>query len=86
MLERRKNFSFCVTCANCQRQIDDSRARVALMLGEGRAALDWPCFEAMQRPGRAAMLMRLVREATIALRIKGSDADAAPGAKYQDKV
>jgi hypothetical protein len=72
-------------CAKCERQIEDNRARVALMLGDGRAALDWPCFEAMLRPGRAAMLMRLVREATISSRINGASSEPARGEKYQEE-
>jgi hypothetical protein len=72
-------------CAKCQRQIEDNRARVALMLGDGRAALDWPCFERMLQPGRAAMLMRLVREAAIASRTNGDGVVSARGEKYQDE-
>ena len=54
-----------MTCAKCRREIGADRARAAIMLGDGRAALDWPCFESMLKPGRATELMRLLREATV---------------------
>jgi hypothetical protein len=65
-----------MTCAKCHRQIDDNRTRVALILGDGRGALDCPCFERMLQPGRAAMLMRPLREATIALRQNGAGVES----------
>ena len=48
-------------CAKCGRDIDEARVSAAIKLGDGRAALDWPCFDAMLKPGRAAELMRLLR-------------------------
>ena len=74
-----------MTCAKCGREIGGERARAAIMLGDGRAALDWPCFEAMLRPGRAAELMRLVREAAARSREGGAGAVTACGEKYQDE-
>ena len=50
-----------MTCAKCGREIDEARVSAAIKLGDGRAALDWPCFDAMLKPGRAAELMRLLR-------------------------
>ena len=72
-------------CAKCGREIGGERARAAIMLGDGRAALDWPCFEAMLRPGRAVELMRLVREAMATSRANGAGAVIARGEKYQDE-
>ncbi len=63
-------------CAKCGREIGAERARVAIMLGDGRAALDWHCFEAMLKPGRTVELMRLLREVTA-----GTRADGAAAAK-----
>ena len=51
-----------MTCAKCGKDIDEARVSAAIKLGDGRAALDWPCFDAMLKPGRAAELMRLLRE------------------------
>ncbi len=51
-------------CAKCGQAVGAERARVAIMMGDGRAALDWRCFDAMLRPGRAVELMRLLREVT----------------------
>jgi hypothetical protein len=42
------------------------------MLGDGRAALDWRCFESMLKPGRTTELMRLLREATVWARASGA--------------
>ncbi len=72
-------------CGKCGREIGGERARAAIMLGDGRAALDWRCFEAMLRPGRAAELMRLVREVTARSRANGAGAVIARGEKYQDE-
>jgi hypothetical protein len=55
------------------------------MLGDGRAALDWPCFEAMLKPGRAVELMRLLREVTVRARADGAAGALASGEKYQDQ-
>ncbi len=74
-----------MTCAKCGCEIGDQRARAAIMLGDGRAALDWPCFEAMLKPGRVAELMRLVREAAVRSRANGAGAIIARGKKYQDE-
>ena len=63
-----------MTCAKCGRNIDEARVSAAIKLGDGRAALDWPCFDAMLKPGRAAELMRLLRVATIRTRSNGAPA------------
>lgn len=73
-----------MTCAKCGRDIDEARASAAIKLGDGRAALDWPCFEAMLKPGRAAELMRLLRQATRRARRDEDGASSARGEKYQD--
>lgn len=72
-------------CAKCGREIGADRARVAIMLGDGRAALDWPCFEAMLGPGRALELMRLLREVTVRARGDGGITVRARGESYQDE-
>lgn len=69
-------------CAKCGHEIADNKARAALMLGDGRAALDWQCFEAMLKPGRATELMRLLREATTWSRTTGAVAAPARAEKY----
>ena len=61
-----------MTCVKCGRDIDEARVSAAIKLGDGRAALDWPCFDAMLKPGRAAELMRLLREATVRARSNGA--------------
>ncbi len=63
-------------CAKCGREIDEARASAAIKLGDGRAALDWPCFEALLKPGRAAEVMRMLRAATVTARANGA---AVPG-------
>jgi len=70
-----------MTCAKCGRAIGAERARVAIMMGDGRAALDWQCFDAMLRPGRAVELMRLLREVTARTRGDGAAAASTGGAK-----
>lgn len=77
-----------MSCAKCRREIPDERVRVAIMLGDGRAAIDWPCFEAMLRPGREVELMRLVRAATVRARAPAPATPAAParGERYQEPV
>jgi hypothetical protein len=65
---RSASRGLAMNCAKCQREIAPERVRVAVMLGDGRAALDWPCFEAMLKPGRGVELMRIVREVTLAAR------------------
>jgi hypothetical protein len=72
-----------MTCVKCGSEIADDRVRVAIMLGDGRAALDWQCFEAMLKPGRAAELMRLVRAAAISSRLDGAGAASARRENYQ---
>jgi hypothetical protein len=74
-----------MTCAKCGREVPADRARVAIMLGDGRAALDWPCFEAMLKPGRAVELMRLLRDVTARAREGGAVAARARGEKYQEQ-
>jgi hypothetical protein len=73
-----------MTCAKCGRDIDEARVSAAIKLGDGRAALDWSCFDTMLKPGRAAELMRLLREATLRARGSGDGALSARGEKYQD--
>jgi hypothetical protein len=73
-----------MTCAKCGKDIDEARVSAAIKLGDGRAALDWPCFDAMLKPGRAAELMRLLREATRRARGGADGALNARGEKYQD--
>jgi hypothetical protein len=73
-------------CAKCGREIGPERARAAIMLGDGRAALDWHCFEAMLKPGRATELMRLLRAATVWLRTTGAVGATARGEKYQEEL
>ena len=65
--------------------IDEARLSAAIKLGDGRAALDWPCFDAMLKPGRAAELMRLLREATIPARSNGASAAPTSGERAQDE-
>ncbi|HEY9158313.1 hypothetical protein [Candidatus Binatus sp.] len=72
-------------CAKCGREIDEARVSAAIKLGDGRAALDWFCFDAMLKPGRAAELMRLLRDATIRARNNGAPASAAIGESEQDE-
>jgi len=72
-----------VTCAKCGRPIADNCVRVAIMLGDGRAALDWQCFETVLRPGRASELMRLSRDMTERSRTSGAPAAVARGERYQ---
>jgi hypothetical protein len=72
-------------CAKCGREIDEARASAAIKLGDGRAALDWPCFDAMLKPGRAAEMMRLLREATVRARAIGAAAVLGRGERYQGK-
>jgi hypothetical protein len=55
------------------------------MLGDGRAALDWQCFESMLKPGRAMGLMRLLRDATARARAVAAMPGIARGEKYQDE-
>jgi hypothetical protein len=74
-----------MTCAKCGRAIADDRVRVAIMLGDGRAALDWQCFESTLKPGRAADLMRLLRSVTKSSRANGATATPARGENYQDE-
>jgi hypothetical protein len=74
-----------MSCAKCGRDIGADRVRVAIMLGDGRVTLDWPCFDAMLKPGRAAELMRLLRDATIRARANGAGAVEARGERYQDE-
>jgi hypothetical protein len=74
-----------MTCAKCGRDIDEARVSAAIKLGGGRAALDWPCFDTMLKPGRAAELMRLLRVATIRARSNGSFAAPARDEKYRDE-
>ena len=62
-----------MTCAKCGKDIDEARVSAAIKLGDGRAALDWPCFDAMLKPGRAAELMRLLRERNAARASGGAD-------------
>lgn len=73
-----------MTCAKCGRNIDEARVSAPIKLGDGRAALDWPCFDAMLKPGRAAELMRLLRVVTERSRFNGTTATPARGEKYQD--
>ena len=73
-----------MNCTKCGRTIADHRARVAIMLGDGRVALDWQCFESTLRPERAAELMRLVRGVTERSRANGATAAPARGEKNQD--
>ena len=68
-----------------RKEIADHRVRVAIMLGDGRAALDWQCFESTLKPGRAAELMRLLRGMTERSRLNGATAAPARGEKYQDE-
>jgi hypothetical protein len=74
-----------MTCVKCQREIAAERARAALMLGDGRVALDWQCFESMLRPGRATELMRLLREATSRAREVAAIRGATGNEKVQDE-
>jgi hypothetical protein len=74
-----------MNCAKCGREIDEARVSAAVKLGDGRAALDWPCFDPMLKPGRAAALMRLLREATVRARTNSATAASARGEKYQDE-
>jgi hypothetical protein len=74
-----------MTCVKCQREIAAERARAAIMLGDGRAALDWQCFESMLKPGRAMELMRLLREATARARAVAEKRAIARGEKLQDE-
>ena len=74
-----------MTCVKCQREIAAERARVAIMLGDGRAALDWQCFESMLKPGRAMELMRLLRAATARARDVAAMQGIARDEKYQDE-
>jgi len=74
-----------MTCAKCGREIGAERARVAIILGDGRAALDWQCFEAMLKPGRAVVLMRLLREVTTRARADGAITVRGRGESYQDE-
>jgi hypothetical protein len=74
-----------MTCVKCQREIVAERARAAIMLGDGRAALDWQCFESMLKPGRAMELMRLLREATARARAVAAMREIARGEKSQDE-
>ena len=74
-----------MTCAKCGRNIDEARVSAAIKLGDGRAALDWPCFDAMLKPGRAAELMRLLRVATIRARSNGAPAAIAGAEGEQNK-
>jgi hypothetical protein len=74
-----------MTCVKCGRPIADDRVRVAIMLGDGRAALDWACFEALLRPGRVAELLRLVRYAAPRARAGGAGVTDARGERYEDK-
>ena len=73
-----------MTCAKCGRDINEARVSAAIKLGDGRAALDWPCFDGMLRPDRAAELMRLLREATRRARGSGDGALNARGENYRD--
>ena len=72
-----------MTCVKCGRDIDEARVSAAIKLGDGRAALDWRCFDTMLRPGRAAELMRLLRDATVRARSNG--ALAAPMSGETDR-
>jgi hypothetical protein len=72
-------------CAKCGKDIEEGRASAAIKLGDGRATLDWPCFDAMLKPGRAAELMRLLRDATVRARSNGGLAALARGEQYQDE-
>ena len=72
-------------CAKCGRDIDEALVSAAIKLGDGRAALYWPCFDAMLKPSRATELMRLLRVATILARSNGAPAAIAGGENYQDK-
>ena len=72
-------------CAKCGKDIDEARVSAAIKLGDGRAALDWACFDAMLKPGRAAELMRLLRGVTERSRANGATAAPARGEKYQDE-
>jgi hypothetical protein len=74
-----------MSCVKCGRDIDEARASAAIKLGDGRAALDWPCFDGMLQPGRAAELMRLLRGVTERSRANGANALPARGEKYQDE-
>jgi hypothetical protein len=74
-----------MTCVKCGRLIADDRVRVAIMLGDGRAALDWRCFESTLKLGRAAELMRLLRGVTKRSRANGATTAPARGEKYQDE-
>jgi hypothetical protein len=74
-----------MTCTKCRREIADDRVRVAIMLGDGRAALDWQCFESTLKPGRAAELMRLLRSVTERSRANGTTAAPVRGEQYQDE-
>jgi hypothetical protein len=73
-------------CVKCQREIAAERARAAIILGDGRAALDWQCFESMLKPGRAMELMRLLREATARSRAVAEKREIAGGEKLQDEA
>jgi len=72
-------------CLKCEREMRADRARVALMLGDGRAALDWRCFEEMLKPGRGVELMRLLRDTTERARAGVATVVNARGEKYQDE-
>jgi hypothetical protein len=74
-----------MTCAKCGRNIDEARVSAAIKLGDGRAALDWPCFDAMLKPGRAAELMRLLRVATIRARSNGAPPTTISSETEQDE-
>ena len=73
-----------MNCAKCGREIDEARVSAAIRLGDGRAAIDWVCFEAMLKPGRAAEVMRLVRAAQLSTRANGTAAAPARGEQYLD--
>jgi hypothetical protein len=73
-----------MTCAKCGREIDEARVSAAIKLGDGRAAVDWPCFDAMLKFGHAAEFMRLLRVATIRVRVTGVAATTAGGESEQD--
>jgi hypothetical protein len=72
-------------CVKCQRGIAAERTRAAIMLGDGRAARDWQCFESMLKPGRAMELMRLLRDATARARAVTAMPGIARREKYQDE-
>lgn len=74
-----------MTCAKCRREISAERARAAIVLGDGRAAFDWQCFESMLRPSRATELMRLLREATVWSRTSAAAAATSRCEKDQDE-